>query len=135
MEKWSNRYPITPLLHHHIIPLPHSAHPMRVRFIRATAAIAVSVLVGGLSIGLLHAQRNQPIYPAYDGFVKNPDGSYTLAFGYFNHNRETVTIPPGTGNFFSPLPADRRQPTTFLPGQHRFQCPMVVGPDFDGKLR
>ena len=26
------------------------------------------------------AQLNQPIYPAYDGYVANPDGSYTLSF-------------------------------------------------------
>jgi hypothetical protein len=82
-----------------------------------------------------HAQRNQPIYPAYDGYVRNADGSYTLSFAYFSHNAEVVSVPPGEGNRFAPDPADRLQPTTFLPGHWRFQCVMVVGPDFDGKLR
>ena len=82
-----------------------------------------------------HAQRNQPVYPAYDGFLKNPDGSYTLSFAYFSHNAEPVTIPPGAGNSFTPDPADRQQPTTFRPGHWRFQCVIVVGPEFDGKLR
>ena len=81
------------------------------------------------------AQRNQPIYPAYDGFLKNPDGSYTLSFAYFSHNAEVVTIAPGADNSFAPAPGDRMQPTTFKPGHWRFQCVMVVGPDFDGKMR
>lgn len=80
------------------------------------------------------AQRNQPIYPAYDGYVKNPDGSYTLSFAYFSHNAEPVTIPPGRENTFAPAPGDRGQATTFLPGHWRFQCVMVLGPDFDGHL-
>lgn len=81
------------------------------------------------------SQRGQPIYPAYDGFLKNPDGSYTLAFAYFSHNAEVVTIPPGPDNSFAPLPGDRQQPTVFKPGHHRFQCVMVVPADFDGKMR
>src|SRR6185436_17274150 len=80
------------------------------------------------------AQQNQPIYPVYDGFYKNPDGSYTLSFAYFSHNADTVTIPPGPANQFAQAPADRMQPTVFLPGHWRFQCVMVVGPDFDGRL-
>ena len=44
---------------------------------------------------LVSAQQNQPIYPVYDGYLKKADGSYTLAFGYFSHNGDTVTIPPG----------------------------------------
>jgi hypothetical protein len=80
------------------------------------------------------AQQNQPIYPVYDGFLKNPDGSYTLSFAYFSHNADTVTIPPGPNNQFAQAPADRQQPTVFLPGHWRFQCVMVVGSDFDGKM-
>ena len=82
-----------------------------------------------------HAQQNQPIYPAYDGFLKNPDGSYTLSFAYFSHNADVVTIPPGSSNTFGPAPGDRLQPTTFKPGHWRFQCVMVVGPEFDGKMK
>ena len=81
------------------------------------------------------AQLNQPIYPAYDGFLQNPDGSYTIAFAYFSHNAETVTVAPGVQNSFTPSPIDRQQPIAFKPGHWRFQCIMVVGPDFDGKMR
>jgi hypothetical protein len=93
------------------------------------------VLLLGTAVAVPHAQRNQPVYPAYDGYVKNPDGSYTLAFGYFSHNAETVTVPAGPDNVFAPEPGDRQQPTVFKPGHWRFQCVMVVGPDFGGRLR
>jgi hypothetical protein len=83
----------------------------------------------------LSAQQNQPIYPVYDGYLKNPDGSYTLSFAYFSHNADVVTIAPGANNSFAPTPGDRMQPTTFKPGHWRFQCVMVVGADFDGKMR
>ena len=53
------------------------------------------------------AQQNQPIYPVYDGFLKNPDGSYTLSFAYFSHNADTVTIAPGATNVVC---ADARRP-------------------------
>jgi hypothetical protein len=100
-----------------------------------TAATTLSVVVAAGLGGPLHAQVNQPIYPAYDGYLRNPDGSFTLAFAYFSHNAEPVTIPPGPDNTFEPGPVDRQQPTTFKPGHWRFQCVMVVGPEFDGKLR
>ena len=81
------------------------------------------------------AQQNQPVYPVYDGYLKNPDGSYTLSFAYFSHNADVVTIEPGAANGFTPTPGDRLQPTTFKPGHWRFQCVMVVPANFDGKLK
>jgi hypothetical protein len=101
---------------------------------RTTIVFAAVALLTGRLPPPLHAQSNQPIYPAYDGYLKNPDGSYTLSFAYFSHNADVVTIPPGPANTFAPSPADRQQPTTFLPGHWRFQCVMVVDPSFDGKL-
>ena len=108
--------------------------PMKRYVGRATIVFAAVALLAGPVPPALHAQSNQPIYPAYDGYLKNPDGSYTLAFAYFSHNADIVTIPPGPANMFAPSPADRQQPTTFLPGHWRFQCVMVVDSNFDGKL-
>ena len=96
-------------------------------------ALAFALVFAAVAAG--NAQQNQPIYPAYDGFLKNPDGSYTLAFAYFSHNADVVTIPPGASNVFGPVPGDRMQPITFKPGHWRFQCVMVVGPEFDGKMK
>jgi hypothetical protein len=100
-----------------------------------TWACATAVVLVLLGPRLVSAQQNQPIYPAYDGFVKNADGSYTLAFAYFSHNAEVVTIRPGAGNSFAPEPMDRLQPTVFKPGHWRFQCVMVVGAELADKMR
>ena len=100
-----------------------------------TRTLAVLALLSPMLVTTLRAQQNQPIYPAYDGFVKNPDGSYTIAFGYFSHNANDVTIQPGADNTFAPDPSDRQQPVTFKPGQRRFQCVMVVEPNFAGNIR
>ena len=98
--------------------------------------MSCSLAVFRCARGRQHAQQNQPIYPVYDGFLKNPDGSYTLSFAYFSHNAEVVTIAAGRRTTPSrPTPGDRQQPTTFKPGHWRFQCVMVVGPEFDGKMR
>ena len=43
-------------------------------------------------------------------------GVITIRFGYVNTSASPVTIPIGSSNFFTPAPADRLQPTTFLPG-------------------
>src|SRR5262245_34674156 len=96
--------------------------------------VVVAALLTAPFLAVPKAQRNQPIYPAYDGFLKNPDGSYTLSFAYFSHNVDVVTVQPGPTNSFDPAPGDRQQPITFHPGHWRFQCVLVVPPDFDGKL-
>ena len=80
-------------------------------------------------------QERQAIYPAYEGFTRNDDGSLTLSFAYFSHNSTPVTISPGAENFFAPGPGDIGQPTTFHPGHHRWECIVVVEPAFDGNLR
>ena len=91
-------------------------------------------LLGGPFVASSVAQ-NEPVYAVYDGFVITDEGLYVLAFAYFSHNFEPVTVPLGPLNSFGPAPADRQQPTTFLPGHHRFQCIMVMGSDFAGDLR
>jgi Tol biopolymer transport system component len=93
----------------------------------------VSIFSTILLAGVLHspvaAQSGEPIHPAYEGYVINPDGTYTLMFGYFSHNSDTVSIPQGPDNtFLSPTLGDRGQPTIFFPGPNRFVCRMV----FDG---
>ena len=108
---------------------------MMARFSRVLVVSAICLTLAGPLAVPLHAQGRQPIYPVYDGFVKNPDGTLTLSFAYFSHNSEPVTVAPGPDNGFMPTPADRGQATTFLPGHHRFQCIMVVGSDFAGTLR
>lgn len=99
----------------------------------AALALAAAALAGPGAPAA--SAQHEPVYPVYDGFTVTEDGLYVLSFAYFSHNFETVTAPVGERNRFEPGDADRGQPTTFLPGHHRFQCVMVLGPDFAGGLR
>src|SRR5688572_9752404 len=72
--------------------------------------------------------------------ISPPRVAFTDGWAYFSTLYENlatgdVTIPPGATNSFAPDPGDRMQPTRFKPGHWRFQCVMVVGPEFDGKMR
>ena len=59
-----------------------------------------------------------PVSPFFEGWYENPDGSYTLSFGFFNRNRaETLVIPRGPENFLSPAEYDGGQPTLFPAGR------------------
>ena len=54
--------------------------------------------------------------PVYDGYEANPDGTYSLWFGYLNRNHEeAIDVPIGPDNSFEPGQADRGQPTHFVP--------------------
>ena len=58
----------------------------------------------------------QDVVPVYEGWIRNPDSSFDLVFGYFNRNyKEELAIPAGPGNLIEPGGPDRGQPTYFLP--------------------
>ena len=58
----------------------------------------------------------QDVTPAYEGWFRNPDGSFAILFGYFNRNlKETLDIPIGPNNRIEPGGPDQGQPTHFLP--------------------
>lgn len=58
----------------------------------------------------------QQIYPAFEGWYQNPDGSYNLLLGYFNRNqKQTLDIPVGPNNRVEPGGPDLGQPTHFTP--------------------
>ena len=60
--------------------------------------------------------RGQNVIPVYDGWFQNPEGSYTLCFGYFNMNtEESLEIPLGPENRITPAEYDGAQPTHFDP--------------------
>ena len=101
---------------------------------RCVPVLLASLVPTGPFVASAFAQH-QPVHAVYDGFVVTEEGLYVLAFAYFSHNFEPVTVPVGSLNSFGPAPADRLQSTTFLPGHHRFQCIVVMGPEFAGGLR
>jgi hypothetical protein len=73
----------------------------------------------------------QDVVPVYEGWIRNPDGSFDLVFGYFNRNyREELTIPAGPSNTVEPGGPDRGQPTYFLPRRRARLFRVRVPPDW-----
>lgn len=63
----------------------------------------------------------QNIVPYFEGWVRNPDGTFDLVFGYFNRNwTEEIVIAPGPDNRIEPNGPDAGQPTYFLPRRQRW---------------
>ena len=76
-------------------------------------------------------QHGAPVYPAFEGWRPNPDGSFNLMFGYMNENwGEQPFVEIGENNFFSPGEADRGQPTNFMPRRNRFTFEVTVPSDW-----
>ncbi len=64
-------------------------------------------------------ESGQSVSPAFEGWYRNPDGTISLSFGYFNRNAtEVVELPIGPNNFVTPGPAECGQPTSFQPRRH-----------------
>jgi len=76
----------------------------------------------------------QDIVPYFEGWIKNPDGTYDLVFGYFNRNwKQELAIPPGPDNRVEQGGPDAGQPTYFLPRRQRWIFRLRVPADFGSK--
>jgi hypothetical protein len=105
---------------------------------RAALGLAVAFLMS--VAGPLQAQQNpiarqQPkglgVSPTFEGWFQNPDGTYTLSFGFVNRNtQQTLEIPVGARNSVSPGPVDQGQPTYFEPGREYGVFAVTVPGDF-----
>jgi hypothetical protein len=74
--------------------------------------------------------RGQDVVPVYEGWKPNPDGTFTMYFGYFNRNyQEELDIPLGPNNSIDPG-GDRGQPSHFYPRRHLFVFKVVVPKDW-----
>ena len=75
--------------------------------------------------------RDQTVTPAFEGWYENPDGTFSISFGYYNRNTEQVLeIPIGPDNFIEPGDADQGQPTHFQPRRHWGVFAVRVPADF-----
>jgi hypothetical protein len=76
----------------------------------------------------------QPVWPAFEGWEKNDDGSFNLVFGYMNDNwEEEPNVPIGAENNIQPGGPDQGQPTHFQPRRNRFMFRIRVPKDFGQK--
>jgi len=79
------------------------------------ASVPANAQSGQLPMEPLH-DSGQGVTAAYEGWFKNPDGSYSMLFGSFNRNmKQELDVPIGDGNRIEPGPPDQGQPTHFLP--------------------
>ena len=76
----------------------------------------------------------QSVVPYFEGWIRNPDGTFDLVFGYFNRNWEQeLAIPAGPDNTVELGGPDSGQPTYFLPRRQRFVFRVRVPRDFGKK--
>src|SRR5262245_43515779 len=110
---------------------------------RRTAIIALHIVIL-LAGWALVSGRQLPLEPsrdsghsvtgAYEGWFGNPDGSYSLLFGYFNRNKkQELDIPVGLNNRIEPGEPDYGQPTHFLIGRQWGVFTVTVPKDFGTK--
>jgi len=104
----------------------------------AVAAGIVGLVVTMTSRDVVRGQTayrsGQDVTPGFDGWEVNPDGSFNLAFGYFNRNwDEEIDIPIGPNNNVEPGGPDQGQPTHFYPRRNRYTFRIKVPKDFGTK--
>jgi hypothetical protein len=76
-------------------------------------------------------ESGQSVTGAFEGWFKNPDGSYSLLLGYFNRNqKQEIDLPIGPNNRIDPGGPDRGQPTHFMPGRGWGMFTVNVPADF-----
>jgi len=76
----------------------------------------------------------QSIQPAFEGWSRNADGTFTLHFGYMNRNWvQELSIPVGPNNSIEPGGPDRGQPTFFYTRTQRNLFGVVVPRDWGKK--
>ncbi len=103
----------------------------------ASLALAASVVLHGqLREAPIPHASGQSVSPSFEGWYQNPDGSFSLSFGYFNRNYEEVLdIPVGPNNRIEPGPADQGQPTRFQNRRHTGVFTVRVPKDFGEKQK
>ena len=108
---------------------------------RIAAAVA---MVGTLMVSGAAAQQElvmEPlkdsglnVYPAFEGWYQNEDGTYTLLIGYYNRNKKQVLdVPIGPMNRIEPGGPDQGQPTHFVVGRGWGTIAIKVPKDFGDK--
>ncbi len=103
----------------------------RTGFICAAGALLLWLPAGAQQLSY---SKGQLVYPAFEGWEKNADGTFNLLFGYMNENwEEEFDLAVGAENHFEPGAPDQGQPTHFFPRRNRFVFRVKVPADFGEK--
>ena len=95
------------------------------------AAALIALWAAPSADAQIRYDRGQNVAPVFEGWERNPDGTFNMVFGYMNRNyQEMPEAPVGADNFFEPGPADRGQPTRFYPRRQQFVFRVQVPADW-----
>jgi hypothetical protein len=108
---------------------------------RFAAAAAIAGCLAGAGVYAQQELVMEPlkdaglnVYPAFEGWFQNPDGTYTLLIGYYNRNKKQILdVPIGPQNRIEPGGPDQGQPTHFLVGRGWGTTSIRVPKDFGDK--
>ena len=107
---------------------------------RAVAVLLVGCLISGAELSARQLpieplkESGQNVYPAFEGWYQNADGSYSLLIGYYNRNmKEVLDVPIGPSNQIQPGGPDQGQPTHFLTRRGWGVVAIKVPKDFGDK--
>ena len=108
---------------------------------RVAAAAAIAACLAGAGVYAQQELVMEPlkdsglnVYPAFEGWYQNEDGSYTLLIGYYNRNKkQLLDVPIGPQNRIEPGGPDQGQPTHFLVGRGWGTTAIRVPKDFGDK--
>ena len=108
---------------------------MRMRGYGLCTALLFASAMGTRVDAQVQYARGQNVAPTFEGWEHNPDGTYSMVFGYLNRNyEEQVDIPLGPENSVTvgdEVFGDKGQPTHFYPRRQRFLFRVVVPKDWD----
>lgn len=89
---------------------------LRLRWTVIAVLFGIPAVIASLEAGQFRYWSGQTVAPVFEGWERNPDGSFDFLFGYFNRNHEeTLDIPVGPNNNIEPGGPDQGQPTFFAP--------------------
>jgi hypothetical protein len=94
----------------------------------AVGLIATAVMATDAQI---RYSKGQDVAPTFEGWEPNPDGTFSMYFGYLNRNAaEGLHVPLGPDNNFDMGNGDQGQPTYFHPGRKWWVFKVVVPGDW-----
>ncbi|HWZ29712.1 MAG TPA: hypothetical protein VNX18_00155 [Bryobacteraceae bacterium] len=109
---------------------------MPVSFQRTLLPASILLLTGWAAPSMAQTRyaSGQNVVPVYEGWERNADGSFSMAFGYMNRNyEEQLDIPVGSNNKFEPGPPDQGQPEHFYRRRQQFVFKVKVPKDWGAK--
>ena len=119
------------------MPKPEARSPKPTLSALATL-ITLGVLLLAVASAPARAQvryaTGQDVVPVFEGWERNPDGSFEMVFGYMNRNyEEEIDLPAGADNTIEPGAPDQGQPTHFYPRRQQFVFKVRVPKDWGKK--